>query len=71
MMVFVYIELLCVWQYFETDDPDLYVSKIEYMRDNDAEDLELVFAEEEYDEGGQVVKVAMTCRWYDVEDSGG
>lgn len=44
-------------QYFETDDPDLFVSKITYVRDNDAEDLELVFAEEEYDDHGQVSKV--------------
>ena len=44
-------------QFFETDDPDLYVSKIEYLRDNDAEDLELVFAEEEYNDRGQVSKV--------------
>jgi hypothetical protein len=43
--------------FFETDDPDLYVSKIEYLKDNDAEDLELVFAEEEYNENGQVSKV--------------
>ena len=41
-------------QYFESDDPDLYVSKIQYIRENDVTDLELVFAEEEFSDNGTV-----------------
>ena len=37
-------------QYFESDDPDLYTTKIQFIRDNDVSDLGLVFAEEEYSE---------------------
>ena len=33
-------------QYFETDDPELYTTKIKYIKENDVSDLELVFAEE-------------------------
>ena len=37
-------------QYFESDDPDLYTTKIQFIRYNDVSDLGLVFAEEEYTE---------------------
>ncbi|CAG2174692.1 unnamed protein product, partial [Oppiella nova] len=37
------------YKYFERDDPDLYVSKIKYIIDNDVEDMELYFSEDEYD----------------------
>ena len=43
-----------VTQYFESDDPDLYMSKIQYIRENGVSDLELVFAEEEFSEDGTV-----------------
>ncbi|CAI8030194.1 Apoptosis-resistant E3 ubiquitin protein ligase 1 [Geodia barretti] len=42
------------YKYFESDDPDLYVSKIQYIRENGVSDLELVFAEEEFSEDGTV-----------------
>ena len=45
-------------QYFESDDPDLYVSKIEYIRDSDVTDLDLVFAEEEFRPGVATPRVS-------------
>ena len=44
--------LLYTLQYFESDNPELYTTKIQYIRDNDVTDLGLVFAEEEFDPGG-------------------
>lgn len=43
-------------QYFETDDPELYTTKIKFIEDNDIEDMELTFTEEEYNERGQLVR---------------
>ncbi len=40
-------------QYFSTDDPDLYITKIQYIRENDVTDLGVVFAEEEFDKDGR------------------
>ncbi len=40
-----------VLQYFEQDDPDLYVTKIRYIEENDVEDMDMVFSEEEYKDG--------------------
>ena len=37
------------YKYFERDDPDLYVSKIKYILENDVEDIEMYFTEDEYD----------------------
>ena len=45
------------YKYFEQDDPDLYLSKIKYILENDVEDMEMYFIEEEYDKDGQLVKV--------------
>lgn len=45
-------------QYFEQDDPDLYLSKVKYILDHDVEEIELYFVEEEYDKFGQVIKVS-------------
>ena len=39
-------------QYFESDDHDLYTSKVQYVLDNDVTDLGLVFAEEEFRQDG-------------------
>ena len=47
---------LDVMQYFEQDDPELYLTKIRYIEENDVNDMELVFAEEEY-EGSSLVRV--------------
>lgn len=47
-------------QYFETDNPELYKTKIKFIEDNDIEnmeDMELMFSEEEYNERGQLVRV--------------
>ena len=33
------------------DDPDLYVSKIKYIEENNVDDMDLVFSEEEYKDG--------------------
>jgi hypothetical protein len=45
-------------QYFEQDDPDLYLSKVKYILDHDVEEMELHFVEEEYDKFGQLLKVS-------------
>jgi hypothetical protein len=37
------------YKYFEQDDPDLYVSKIKYILENDVEHIDMYFTEEEYD----------------------
>jgi hypothetical protein len=47
-----------VLQYFEQDDPDLYLSKVKYILEHDVEEMELYFVEEEYDKFGQVMKVS-------------
>ena len=39
-------------QYFGSDDPDLYATKVQYIKDNDVTDLGLVFAEEEFSSDG-------------------
>ena len=36
-------------QYFETDDPDLFETKIKYILENDVSDLDMDFTEEEFD----------------------
>ncbi len=35
-------------QYFDTDDPDLYATKICYIEQNSVEGMDLVFSEEVY-----------------------
>ncbi|KRT81256.1 hypothetical protein AMK59_5638 [Oryctes borbonicus] len=46
------------YKYFEQDDPDLYLSKVKYLLDNDVDqiDTELYFVEEVYDTNGQLLK---------------
>ena len=44
-------------QYFETDDPELYTSKIKYIEENDINDMELTFSEEEYNHLGQIQRI--------------
>lgn len=45
-------------QYFEQDDPELYLSKVKYILDNDLDHqscaAELYFVEEEYDKIGRL-----------------
>ena len=43
-------------QHFEQDDPELYLTKIRYIEENDVNDMELTFSEEEY-EGSTLSKV--------------
>lgn len=47
------------YKYFEQDDPDLYLSKVKYLLENNIDDIdtELYFVEEQYDNSGQLVKV--------------
>lgn len=45
------------FQYFETDDPELYKTKIKYIEENDIEGMELTFSEEEYIAGQSGPKV--------------
>lgn len=52
--------LFCVFlspQYFETDDPEFYKSKVCFILNNDMSEMELVFAEEKYNKSGQLDKV--------------
>ena len=42
---------IVILQYFEQDDPDLYVTKIRFIEENDVEDMDLTFQEEEYRDG--------------------
>lgn len=44
------------YKYFEQDDPDLYVTKIKYILENDIDNMELYFCEEEYTSSGQLLK---------------
>ncbi|CAH1098639.1 unnamed protein product [Psylliodes chrysocephalus] len=46
------------YKYFEQDDPDLYLSKIKYLLENNIDEIEteLFFVEEQYDTNGQLVK---------------
>ncbi|KAF7994519.1 hypothetical protein HCN44_003991 [Aphidius gifuensis] len=46
------------YKYFEQDDPDLYLSKVKYILENDVEEMELYFVEEEYDKDGQLLNIA-------------
>ncbi|OCT68149.1 apoptosis-resistant E3 ubiquitin protein ligase 1 isoform X1 [Xenopus laevis] len=45
------------YKYFETDDPDFFQSKVQYILTNDVIDTELFFAEEKYGRAGQLEKV--------------
>lgn len=47
------------YKYFESDDPDLYLSKVKYILDTDldsSDNLELYFVEDVYDASGQLAK---------------
>lgn len=52
------------FQYFEQDDPDLYLSKIKYLLDNNLDkiDMEIYFVEEQYDTSGQLIKTVELIR---------
>ncbi|XP_060068994.1 apoptosis-resistant E3 ubiquitin protein ligase 1-like [Ylistrum balloti] len=39
------------YKYFETDDPELYKTKVQFIDENDIDDMELSFSEEEYSDG--------------------
>ncbi len=45
------------YKYFEQDDPQLFLSKIKFIEDNDVSDMDLTFSEEEYDDKGQLIRV--------------
>ncbi|XP_071079014.1 apoptosis-resistant E3 ubiquitin protein ligase 1-like [Haliotis cracherodii] len=44
------------YKYFETDDPELFKTKIQYIEEHDINDMDLTFCEEEYSSTGQLVK---------------
>lgn len=46
-----------LWQYFETDDPEFYKTKVCFILNNDVSEMDLVFAEEKYSKSGQLEKV--------------
>ena len=54
--------LLCPLQYFESDDPDLYTTKVQYIQENDVTDLGLIFAEEEFDSNRGAPTVSSAIR---------
>lgn len=51
-------------QYFETDDPEFYKSKVCFILNNDMSEMELVFAEEKYNKSGQLDKVRRRTKVY-------
>jgi hypothetical protein len=53
---------VCSLQYFESDDPDLYTTKVQYIQENDVADLGLVFAEEEFDSNGRASTVSSVLK---------
>lgn len=54
-MHFIHVFLL---QHFESDDPELYKTKIRYILENDVSDFDLYFAEEEYSSSGKLTQVS-------------
>lgn len=52
------------YKYFEQDDPDLYLSKVKYILENDVEEMELYFVEEEYDKDGQLTRVSENISYF-------
>lgn len=50
----------CHTQHFESDDPELYKSKIRYIIENDVSDFDLFFSEEVYLPNGKLHQVS--CR---------
>lgn len=51
------------WQYFETDDPEFYKTKVCFILKNDVSEMDLVFAEEKYNKSGQLEKVIRLSIW--------
>lgn len=49
-----------LWQYFETDDPEFFKTKVCFILKNDVSEMDLVFAEEKYSKSGQLEKVKHT-----------
>lgn len=45
-------------QYFEQDDPELFMTKVKYLLENDVAPMELTFTEDEYSQSnGKLLKV--------------
>lgn len=51
------IGLAVTFKHFESDDPELYKTKIRYILENDVSDFDLYFAEEEYSSSGKLAQV--------------
>eukprot|EP00118_Oscarella_pearsei_P000174 m.4369 g.4369 ORF g.4369 m.4369 type:complete len:1002 (+) comp10615_c0_seq2:6-3011(+) len=45
------VGLRVTYMHFESDDPEFFVTKVKYVKENDVEDLDLVFAEDVYTDG--------------------
>ena len=52
------IGLRVSYKHFEQDDPQLFLSKIKYIEENDVTDMELTFSEDDYDDKGQLIRVS-------------
>ncbi|XP_075591569.1 apoptosis-resistant E3 ubiquitin protein ligase 1 isoform X3 [Dermatophagoides farinae] len=52
-----WIGLRVNYRYFEQDDPDLYISKIKFILENDCSSLDLCFCDEEYDNNGKLKRI--------------
>ena len=46
-------------QYFETDDPEFFTTKVRYIVENDVDDMELTFSEEVFNSHGKLEQVDM------------
>nr|XP_002122623.3 apoptosis-resistant E3 ubiquitin protein ligase 1 [Ciona intestinalis] len=51
------IGLPATFAHFESDDPDLYMSKVKYILEHDVTDAELTFSEEQFTSSGSLSKV--------------
>lgn len=51
------------YRHFRSDDPDLYNGKIRYILENDVESMSIPFAEDVYDENGQLCEVSVMILW--------
>jgi len=60
MLSLMSFDKVALLQYFEQDDPELYLSKVKYILENNVEEMDLYFVEEEYDTSGQLVRVSPT-----------
>ena len=51
--------LLCIFQYFGSDDRELFATKVKYVLENDVDDMALTFSEEIYSNRGELAQVCI------------